>query len=219
MTADRLSERETERSSEVVDLGLCGLKLLQDRRFFGFSEDAVRLAEFAADRVPNAERVCELGSGSGGLSLLMWARLQTEVVGVEVMPANVELARRTLALNGEVGGLREQVSFVCADWRDWADYFSPNDFDLLVSNPPFWKQNEGRHSPVAERCAATHEMFGSLSDMLAAARGLLSVGGALCFVLPSSRDKEAAALLQECGFLEREREYFAQRVMFWAEKS
>lgn len=203
-------------TEELTDLRLRGLKLLQDRRLFCFSEDTARLAEFAAKKVSQAKRVCELGSGNGGLTLALWARLQASIVGVEVMPSNVVLAQRSLAINDEIIG--GQVRFICADWRDWAQYFSAGEFDLVVSNPPFWPQNVGRLSPVPERRAATHELNGGLKDMLWAAHGLLSEGGAICLLLPSERDGETADLLSERGFRERGREYFARRVMFWAEK-
>lgn len=209
-------EKLSLEQEEIIDLGVGGLKLLQNRRYLCLSEDTVRLAEFAVARATAPRRVCELGSGNGGLAFALWARLQVPIVGVEVMPNNVDLARRSLAMNAEQVG--EQVRFVCADWRDWAEYLTAGEFDLLVSNPPFWAQNKGRLSPVRERRAATHELHGGLLDMLCAAHGLLAVGGDLCLLLPSERDAEVARLLADTGFKECEREYFARRVLFWAEK-
>lgn len=203
-------------TEKIVDLYLMGLRLLQNSQFLGVTEDTARLSEFAARMAPNAEMVCELGSGSGGLLLTLWARLpHARLVGVEVMAANVELARRSLALNAEVTNVAEHCRFVQADWRDWA---AQEQFDLVVSNPPFWPQNAGRMSPVPEKRAATHEIYGGLADMLAAANRLLAARGTLCLLLPNERGQEACELLRKLGMEPAVQEKFARRVMIAAKK-
>lgn len=202
---------------ELVDLRLRGLRLLQDPRFFCFSEDAARLAEFAAAEYPAARQVCELGSGNGGLLLALWARLpQAFCRGLEVLPANVELAERSLALNAAVDGLTEHLQFICGDWRQYARYFAADSFDLIVSNPPFWPLRQGRLSHILERRAATHEVFGGLAELVRAAAALLRPGGGFCLLLPAERADEADKLLAEYGFWLRERQFFGRRVIFSA---
>lgn len=204
-------------SEKIIDLRQKGLKLLQNPRFLGFTDDTARLAEFAAGQVPTARRVCELGSGSGGLTLLLWAQLGADCVGVEIMPGNVDLAQRSLQLNADVPGLAGHCRFVCADWRNLSG-LALGQFDLVVSNPPFWPQTAGRLSPVLERRAATHELNGGLGDMLAAARGLLTPGGVLCLLLPDERGQEAISLLQKMEMAPLAQENFARRVMISAKK-
>ncbi len=206
-------------SEEIVDLHLKGLKLLQNTQYLCFSGDSVRLAEFAAANAPGARCICELGSGNGGLLLALWARLPAACcTGVEIMPANVALAQRSLQLNADVPGFAGKCRFVCSDWRNWADVLPAAAYDLVVSNPPFWPQTTGRLSPVPERRAATHELFGGLGDLLAAAYGLLAVGGVFCLLLPQSRTAEAEELLQSRGFLLIKKQFFEQRVLLLAQK-
>lgn len=202
---------------KIIDLRQKNLRLLQNPRFLGFTDDTARLAEFAAGQKTTAQRVCELGSGSGGLTLLLWARLGADCVGVDVMPANVDLAQRSLQLNAGVPGLAGHCRFVCADWRSLAP-LGLGQFDLVVSNPPFWPQTAGRLSPVLEKRAATHEIFGGLGDMLAAARDLLTLGGVLCLLLPDERGQEAISLLQKMKMAPLAQENFARRVMISAKK-
>lgn len=204
---------------ELVDLKLRGLRLLQNPRFFCFSGDAARLAEFAAAACPKAQNICELGSGNGGLLLALWARLPAAAcTGLEVLPSNAELAERTLALNRGVPGLAEHCRFVCGDWRQYGRYFAEGEFDLIVSNPPFWPCGDGRLSPVLERRAATHEVFGGLADMLRAAAALLCPGGQICLLLAAERADTAQSLLQQLGISLQERQYFARRVIIRAQK-
>lgn len=205
---------------QVADLRLRGLRLLQDPRFFCFSEDAARLAEFAAAQSPKARTVCELGSGNGGLLLALWARLpQAQCVGLEILPANVDLARRSLQLNAGAPGLAEHCRFVLGDWRQAGRYFEPASFDLIVSNPPFWPRSQGRLSPVLERRAATHELFGGLAELIAPAAVLLNAGGKLGMLLAIERDEEAAALLAQAGLRLTKRREWGRRVLLLAEKA
>lgn len=215
MNSDRLNLDE-----EIIDLHLMGLRLLQNRRFLGFSEDAAHLAEFAAGCVPEAKRVCELGSGNGGLLLALWARLkQADCTGLEIMPTNVSLSERSLVQNADVVGLTDSCRFVCGDWRRVEEYLPLSAFDLVVSNPPFWPSNRGRLSPIEEKRAATHELNGGLFEVVAAAHQLLFERGSFCLLLPNKRAIEAQTLLQEVGFVLRRSEEFAARILFWAQKN
>ena len=60
------------KDEQVVDLRWRGLKLLQNRRLFGFTGDSLALARFVGAR-PGCQSIGDLGSGSGGLLLLLWA--------------------------------------------------------------------------------------------------------------------------------------------------
>jgi tRNA1Val (adenine37-N6)-methyltransferase len=183
----------------IVDLRWRGLKLLQNPRFFSFSTDSLLLAEFVGAR-PQVGRICDLGSGNGGLLLLLWAlNPKADCTGLEIMPANVDLARRSLLLNGKVQGLAGHCRFEQGDWRQPEKYFAAESFDLLVSNPPYQPQGSGRVSPVLERRAARSEVFGTFADLAKSAAWLLCTGGSFCFVLPRWREEEAAKILQAVG--------------------
>lgn len=178
------------------------------------------MSAFAAEFCPAAGRVCELGSGNGGLLLTLAVRLpDTRAVGVELLAANVELARASLDLNGDLHNLAARLRFIQADWRDLGQMPEfRQSFDLVVSNPPFWRAHEGRLSPVAERRAATHELNGGLQEMLQAARELLVSGGGLCVVLPIERAAELLGLLGELDFELLRREDFLGRIMIGARR-
>lgn len=109
--------------------------LLQAEGVFPLGADTLDLSRFATVR--RGFRVCDLGCGSGALGLLLLEREEKlELTGVEVEPAAAELARRNLALNGLCG----QV--LTGDLRDRA-LLPSGYFDLVVSNPPWFREGGG----------------------------------------------------------------------------
>ena len=134
----------------VVQLRWLGLRLWQRQDFFGFTEDSLALAEFVGKQ-PECQHICDLGSGSGGLLFLVWAKNQRAICqGLEIIPENVALAERSKQLNAALPGLLANCRFQQGDWRTPWLYFAPQSFDLLVSNPR-------QPTPPARR--RSHRMF------------------------------------------------------------
>ena len=83
----------------LCDLQRGGLRILQREDGFRFGTDAVLLADFAVAR--RGERVCDMGTGTGVLPLLIAARSQeTTFDAFELQPEVAEMARRSVRLNG-----------------------------------------------------------------------------------------------------------------------
>ncbi len=206
--------KETE-----VQLGVLGLRLLQRSDFFGFSEDSLALAEFIQPNQAD-NKICDLGSGSGGLILLLWAKnQQADCFGLEIMPQNVELARRSLQLNAHLPELLQKCHFWQGDWRTPWQYFAPHSIDLLVSNPPYQPAGSGRLSPYPERAAARTELFGSLAGLLASAAWLLRPAGRLALVLPQNRQAELKKLLAGQNFLVKRQQNYKKLLLLEAQAS
>lgn len=211
-----MSITDTARPAEfTVSLG-DGLRLWQDRRFFGFSGDAAALAALIGCR-PSAQTIGELGSGSGGLLLLLCtANPQADCTGLEIMPANVALAQRSLLLNSHVPGLRRRCRFILGDLRRAGAILTPGSFDIIAANPPWQPRLAGRISPIPERAAAKSEIFCTLADVIAAAGLLLKPGGDLFLILPGTRRQEADSLLQDAGFTVIQRAAHGSRLLWQA---
>ena len=185
---------------QIIDLRWRGLKLLQKRNLFGFTSDSLALAKFVGSH-PSYQTVCDLGSGSGGLLLLLWAlNPQAQCCGLELLATNVQLAKRSLLLNKHLPELSQHCCFLQGDWRTPWLYFAPQSFDLLVSNPPYQPLGAGRVSPHHQRAAARTECFGSLAELLSSANWLLRPAGQLALVLPVSRQTELHRLLAANNF-------------------
>jgi 23S rRNA (uracil1939-C5)-methyltransferase len=115
------------------------------------SAQAERLYEatLAAAQLDGSERVLDLYSGAGTLTLL-FARAAAEVVGVESVPESVERARRNATRN-RVANARFELGEARAVLREWARGERAGALrpDVVVVDPP----RSGLHPRVVERVA------------------------------------------------------------------
>ena len=100
------------------------------REVYKPAEDSTLLAENLL--VEKGDAVLDVGTGTGILALTA-AEKAERVVGTDINPIAVELARENARVNG-IGN----VEFVCCD------LFPPGNerFDLIVFNPPYLPVNE-----------------------------------------------------------------------------
>lgn len=135
-------------------------------------------------RLRPGQRVCDLGCGTGLLSLLLLQRQPGLLVtGVELQRSAACLAERTADANG----LTERMRVVCADLRSPRGILPASHFDLCVCNPPYFPVGSGAAAPVPARQAARAEETCTLEDVCAAASYLLRWGGAFCLVYRPER--------------------------------
>ena len=135
---------------------------------FPLCGDTLALSAFAT--VKPRWKVCDLGTGSGALLLLLAGRESTlRLTGVELDETAAMTAQRNLDSNGLDG----QV--LCRDLRGAP--LPAGGFDLVISNPPYFSVGSGTSGGSA-RCEETC----SLEELCAAAARLVRNGGrfALC---------------------------------------
>ena len=108
--------------------------LVQKEGVFPLGEDALALGAFA--RIKNRWKVCDLGTGSGCLLLLIAQRAAgLQLYGVDREEAAVQTARENLSANA----LRGEIW--AGDWTKTP--FPAGFFDLVVSNPPYFVHGTG----------------------------------------------------------------------------
>lgn len=168
-----------------------GLTVIQPRRGYRFSVEAILLARFVRPRA--GARILELGAGCGVVALIIAALFKPkEVVAVEVQPAMVALIRR----NAELNGLGE-VRAVCADIRrSRLAGLAAGTFDLVVANPPFRAEGRGRESPDLGRRIARGAGGAGISDFASAAARYTRFGGTAAFVFSAAQSVELLSLLR-----------------------
>lgn len=165
------------------------LTISQPKSGHRYGAESIALAEFC--RVRECDRVVELGSGSGVISLIIAARDKPKLV------AAVEIRREfhDIAVNNTVAnGLSDMVECVNADYRKFT-VENEGMFDVAVANPPFYRAGSGRLSADPIRAFARHEINGTIEELLKAAHLLLVDGGRLDLVFPAGRlgDLKAAS--------------------------
>ena len=135
---------------------------------FPLGSDTLALGRFATLRP--SWRVCDLGTGSGALLLLLAGRESSlTLTGVEIGP----LAARTAQENLDQNRLDGQV--LCCDLR--CAPLPAGQFDLVISNPPYFPVGSGTSGGSARA-----EETCTLDELCMAAARLIKNGGrfALC---------------------------------------
>ncbi len=154
------------------------------------SVDTILLSAFV--QVRGKEKVIELGSAHGAISLLLARRFSSAVIeGLEIQTALVEMARRNAVENG----LEDRVSFREGDLRTVREVYPAQSFSVVVVNPPYDEAASSRHSPRESEAAARHGTHCTLEEVVGAARYLLSNKGRLFMVLRAKRCAELMSLL------------------------
>jgi len=145
-----------------------------------------------AVEIKPGQRIAELGSGIGLLALMLAARVSVHVVGFEIEPRLLDLARRNVRLNA--AALRGDVRFEMADIRHLGGSPWEGRFDHVFANPPFYRMGQGRRPPQSERAAARHEVAATLEDFVRAAALLLRSRGRFHFIFRPERLEELLTL-------------------------
>jgi len=174
-----------------------GLKIIQKDDVFKFSLDSLLLGSFVEIK-QRSKKLLELGSGLGAVLLYLSLKTKIEMVGIDIQEEMVELSRQSIQLND----LTNQIKIYHHDLKDIQTLFSPSSYDIVVSNPPFFKVNELKMLNKLEGLQiARHEVSINFKDILNAAKKMLKTGGEFYFVHRASRLEEIIKDLSEYNFV------------------
>ncbi len=190
-----MKRARTAAGEETLDALFAGrIELWQSRAGYRCSLDAVLLAHFVG--IKTRDQIVDLGAGNGAIALML-ARLYpgTRLIGVEIQPAMIERARRSVALNG----LAERIKVSRGDVRALATLPELGSFDVAVCNPPFRTTLSGRLSPNLEKRIARHEFAGALGNFLEAGNVLLRRSGRLALIYPAFRSVDLLTSMRAAG--------------------
>ena len=154
-----------------------GLRFVYDDALFPPGTDTFLLS--SQPRLKPGLKVCDLGCGTGLLSLLLLQRQrELYVTGVELQEEAALLARRA----AEENALGPRLTICRGDLREVKGLFPTGSFDLVVCNPPYYVPESGRLAREEALRSARSEVTCTLSDVCAAAGYLLRWGGKFCLV-------------------------------------
>lgn len=180
-----------------------GLKIIQRDDLTAFSIDSLLLADFV--RIPKRVRtIADFGCGNAPVLLYLSLKTEKRMIGFDLLPDAVDLAKRSVELNG----LSHQIEIREADIRTLHEQYPASAFDLIVANPPFFKVHD--QSPLNDSPAfsvARHELTLDLDTLVLQAKRLLSTGGLFCFVHRVDR-------LEDIFFVLHERRMAIKRLRF-----
>lgn len=170
------------KDGEIIDdLQLKGLKIIQNRAVFSFGIDAVLLSSIVCSK--EGDNIIDIGCGNGILPILLSAKIQaSKIYGVEIQPCIADMADRSVKMNK----LEDKVVILNADIRDIAKYYS-SQFDVVVSNPPYFKAKSGMMSDNSSKMLSRHEINLNLDELYAAAKVMLKNRGKMYLIHRPSR--------------------------------
>lgn len=142
--------------------------------------DGVILGAYA--RVTNPCNILDIGTGSGLIALMLQqAYPNSDIYALEPNEVAFEQAKA----NFNQSPFRSNPYIIATTLQD----FTPaKRFDLIVCNPPFYKENVS--SQDANRDQARMSKFLPLSELIQKAKQLLSNSGYFYFIYPSSEEEK-----------------------------
>ncbi len=197
------------------------IRINQNKSGYRFSVDALILASFVS--LPRAQRIADLGAGSGIIGLLLARQYAgAEVMLVELQESLAKRAKENIALNnleGRVQVVKADVKEICMKLSEFyalqsqvgkghaaqnkapaGDYgMMAEGFDLVVSNPPFRRAKAGLLSLGDERAVARHELMLSLKDLVQAGALMLKHHGKFCIIHLPERLTDIIRVMNACG--------------------
>lgn len=184
-------ELETELGEAItVDALTVAWKIVQRAAGHRHSSDDVLTAFYALGERPDATRALDLGTGIGGVGLLVLWGLG-EAASLACVEAQ-ELSYRLLLTNLAGNGLTTRVTPRLGDLRDLA---LAERFPLVTGSPPYFPLGTGVVPTDSQKAHARFELRGDVADYARAAARHLTDDGAFVFCFPTpQRDRALAAV-------------------------
>ena len=171
-----------------------GPRFTQDDNTFRLGTDSVLLSHFVDAK--GASYACDLGCGSGIISILMaWESPKLHVDGIEIQPHAANLARENAATNS----LSDRINIIEGDIVRHREFLVAGAYDLVVANPPYFAPGRGRSSQSGSTAVAREELSCTLEDICAAAAYLTRWGGKFALVHRPERLAEVIRALSAAG--------------------
>jgi len=154
---------------------------LQKKKGYRFSIDAPLLADFIQNE--EKDELLELGTGNGIISLLLSIKKFRFLTAVEIQLSLADLAQRNVFLNN----LQDRIKIV---HQDMCRFDAGTKYDVIFSNPPYHRKNDGRQSQNMEKAIAKHELKCEIFDIMRTVSRLLKKKGRAYFIFPVRRQEE-----------------------------
>lgn len=156
---------------------------------FPLGTDSVLLGDFA--KVSGVKKALDLGCGGGILPVLILSRRESiNMHGMELSEKAVQRAKYNIERNNFSAD-----NIICADIKDYKKHYSVGEFDLVVTNPPYFSENSGAVSEKVEKYLARCETECSLNDIIEAGSFLTKSGGNFALVQRANRMAEIISLM------------------------
>ncbi|MDY5306096.1 tRNA1(Val) (adenine(37)-N6)-methyltransferase [Fusobacterium gastrosuis] len=158
----------------IIPLLNKNLKIIQRADYFNFSIDSLLISEFI-NISKNTKKILDLGTGNAAIPLFLSKKTSASIYGIEIQKVSYDLASRNVNIND----LNEQIYLIYDDMKNYLSHFRYGSFDIVVSNPPFFKftGNETLLNNLDQLTIARHEIAITLEEVVKIAFDLLKDRG------------------------------------------
>ena len=171
-------EIKLEKNERIDDLEFKNLKVIQNKNGFCFGMDAVLLSDFAKNIKRNAI-VLDLGTGTGIIPILLCGKTELKkVIGVEIQEEVAKMAKKSILLNN----LENRFEILNCNIKELNKIYENQIFDVIVTNPPYKKQDSGIINENEKKLISRHEITANLEDFIKISKDLLKDKGELYMV-------------------------------------
>ncbi len=176
-------------------VGYKNLKIIQCNDYFSFSLDSVLLPNFIEIK-KEYKNIMDLGCGNAPIPLILSTKTEEKIIGIEIQKEIYDLALETVKINK----LENRIEIRNLDIKDLLKHYKSESFDLIFSNPPYFKKNE--NSILNENLVKTnarHETLITLENIIMIASKLLRNKGSFCLIHRTERIVEIVSLMKSYG--------------------
>ncbi|MGF6906405.1 tRNA1(Val) (adenine(37)-N6)-methyltransferase [Fusobacterium sp. PH5-44] len=185
-----MNEKELEAHIPLLKKGL---SIIQRADYFNFSIDSLLISEFATI-TKSTNKILDLGCGNGVIPLFLSQKTNAKIWGIEIQKISSELAKRNI----EINNLSDRISIIHDDINNWKKYFQAGYFDLIITNPPFFKYKGDISLNEKEQFSiARHEIFLTLEQLVMISSSLLKDKGYFSLVHRVDRMVEILEILKK----------------------
>jgi tRNA1Val (adenine37-N6)-methyltransferase len=169
------------------------IRLYQSKTGYRFSIDSLLLYDFVNLKKVNS--IADLGAGSGIIGILLAKKYpDANITLFELQDSLIKLAEENIIQNC----LLDRVRIARCDLGTLSTPpFTPQNYDLVVSNPPFRKVKSGLLNLKEEKAIARHEIKLKLNELINAASYILKAKGRFCIIYHPCRLSELLATLKK----------------------
>jgi len=166
----------------------------QDKTAMKVCTDACLFGAWVVENIdmPSLKNILDIGTGTGLLSLMLAQYSKASIDAVEINPMAVEQARS----NFKESKWEDQLHVHATSIIEYVQTLEKQ-FDLIISNPPFFEQQ--LKSKDNQRNIAMHSANLTLTELAYCMAQLLGDSGKAAILLPWNRLKEWKTIAEKLG--------------------
>ncbi len=191
----------------IGEADFCGFRVTVREGVLIPRPESEELIEWIASEATGSERIIDIGTGSGALSIALSRALpNSDVTAIDISKEALEIARG----NGVL--LAPKVRFVEGDALRGVENYVEGEFDIILSNPPYipqceqvaMRKNVVDFEPHLALFVPDDDPLLFYREIARSARELLSKGGKLYYEIHENFANQTAQMIKEVGFQEVE---------------